>query len=55
MVRLWVNGEDFGKMSEFAASSYKRLHDRSHPDDVVWYEPVPDDAPQFLHPGYAIS
>lgn len=46
MVRLWVNGEDYGTMSERAADAYKRCADT---DEDVKIEPVPDDAPIFLY------
>ena len=50
MVRLWVNEEDYGTMSESAALSYRKIHVAKYPNEPIRIEPVPDDAPVFLPP-----
>ena len=48
MVRLRVNGEDYGVMSERAAQMYQEVHQKNYPYESYCIENVPDDAPVFL-------
>ena len=40
LVRLWVNGEDYGEMLERAAELYREEHMRRCPDEPIRIEPV---------------
>ena len=42
IVRLWVNGEDYGTMSESCAKAYKRVSEELDPADVVSWELEPE-------------
>lgn len=48
MVRVFVNGEDFGTMADTKAQQFKAVSEEYHPEDIVTMEPVADDAPTFL-------
>jgi hypothetical protein len=48
MVRLWVNDEDYGTMTEKTADLYLQVHLARYPEEPVRIEPVADDAPAFL-------
>jgi len=40
LVRLWVNDEDYGEMTERAAEMYREVHERRYPDEPIRIEPV---------------
>ncbi len=48
MVRLWICGEDYGTMSEWAADTFLAYHLVRYPAEPAYSEPVADDAPEFL-------
>lgn len=48
MVRLWVDGEDYGKMTRADAENRKRTLQRGGETGLIRIEDVPDDAPDFL-------
>lgn len=48
MIRLWVDGEDYGTMSRQAAEMFLSVEAKmTSPRTVEWHE-VPDDSPVFL-------
>lgn len=55
MVRVLVNGEDFGTMSEGAARKFAETSKRIDPRDVVTLEPVADGAQVFAHEAENVS
>ena len=56
MVRLWVNGEDFGTMSERAARLYVQIAIKGEGgSELVMAETVDPGAPLFLPPEQLVA
>lgn len=48
MIRLWVNGEDYGTIEDHIARLFTALHRLQYPDERIHAEPAEDGEPVFL-------